>query len=199
MSESLTIAIAVPSEPCEVDDDVLSRRVAAGDKRALEGLIERYEGMVKRLAFRLLGWSDGVEDVVQDVFLAAFVSIGKFRGESSLSTWLAAITVNRCRSHRRRRLLRLKFFANRELHESGQRETCPSDQSAIDGETAAQVRAAVDALPNKYREVIVLRYLEEMPIVEVARVLGLSRGAVDVRLTRARERLAKRLAGLMEK
>jgi len=198
MSQSLTVANAVRTPPSETDDAVLLRHVAEGDERALEVLIDRYEEMVSRLAYRLLGWSDGVEDVVQDVFLAAYVALGKFRAEARLSTWLAAITVNQCRSHRRRRALRRKFFAKARLREDRPGETSPSDQPTIDKETSAQVRAAVDSLPRKYREVIVLRYLEELPIVEVSEVLGLSRGTVDVRLHRARQHLAQQLEGLME-
>ena len=150
-----------------------------------------------RLAHRLLGWQDGAEDVVQEVFLSALKSLSKFNGLSSLDTWLTAITVNKCRNHRRKRLLWLKFLTASRNGRPRELDGGP-ERAGARCETAWHGRRAVQDLPAKYREVVVLRYLEEMDMDEICEVLGLARGAVDVRLHRARSRLKDALNGLIE-
>ena len=153
----------------------------------LESLIAAHQDRVTRLAYRLLGWRGGeVEDVVQDVFLAALRHLPRFRGDSSVSTWLTAITINRCRTElRRRRIRRLLIW---------RLKTDPSDSPAWSrpaGEEMAEcVRQAVRALPPRDREVVVLRYFEQLNAAEIAAATRQSSGAVEVRLHRARARLA---------
>jgi RNA polymerase sigma-70 factor (ECF subfamily) len=173
----------------------LAERFVRGEKAAFDELVRIYAAPVAALAFRLLGWRGDYEDVVQDVFVAALERAGKFRSGSSLWTWLAAITVNRCRAkwrRRRARELAAAFLPRREA------EAHPSDRQAIDSETSAEVRRAVAALPAKLREVIVLHYLQEIPVDEIARVVRASRGAVEVRLHRGREKLRAVLATMIE-
>ena len=100
-----TTRATVKSLPAETDDRELAARLARGDERAFEQIVERYGPRVIALAARLSDWSDGADDVAQDVFLAVLRKGKNFRGESRLWTWLAAMTVNRCRSLRRRRWL----------------------------------------------------------------------------------------------
>src|SRR4029079_1822741 len=102
-----------------------------------------------------------VEDVVQDVFVAALVHRSRFRGDASLTTWLTAITVNRCRSAlRRRKLLSLLGLGD------GAHDTVGPDAPAwhlpAAEETSRRVREAVQSLPPRDREVIVLRYFEQL-------------------------------------
>jgi RNA polymerase sigma-70 factor (ECF subfamily) len=182
----------VTTLPAQDDDRELAARFAAGETLALEQAIERYGNRVASLATRLLGWRSGADDVVQEVFLAALRNQRRFRAESSLWTWLATITVNHCRSWQRRRWLFDRF-----LTATGQGRTervqPPVDRAQRD-ETAVQVRDAVARLPAKYREVIVLRYLEEMAIADIAELLQLQRNAVEVRLSRAKRLLESALA-----
>ena len=141
------------------------------------------------LAQRLLGWPADVEDVVQEVFVAAWRNLKKFRRQSSPKTWLMRITINECRSQNRKRILRLAFlrrFAGEKAREHAP-ESNESDQRLT------QVREAVRRLPGCYREVVVLRYLEQLDMTEIMQVLGLSRSAVDARLHRAREMLKRDL------
>ncbi len=148
---------------------------------------------VTRLARRLLGWHAGeVEDVVHDVFLAALTKRDRFRGDASPWTWLAAITINRCRSHRRRQLVRLKWW--RATTPMAQSASEPRESAIERDEAGARVREAVAALPAKDREVVVLYYLEELTVVQVSAVVGASTGAVEVRLHRARAKLRQLLA-----
>jgi RNA polymerase sigma-70 factor (ECF subfamily) len=170
-------------------EDDAPARVADFDQ-----LVALHEPRIRRLAFRLLGWSGDVDDVVQDVFLAALARIGKFRGDASIATWLTSITINRCRTDRRRRLLRLRWLARRAKPESAQ----PADQRSMRDEVSARVRSAVRALRPKDREVIVLFYLEDFSAQHIAELLSISRGAVEVRLHRARARLKNQLAEFMK-
>ncbi|MEX0977903.1 MAG: sigma-70 family RNA polymerase sigma factor, partial [Pirellulales bacterium] len=96
--------------PGEAEDRELAARLARGDAAAFDRVVEIYGGRVTALAARLLGWSEGADDVAQDVFLAVLRKGKQFRGESRLWTWLAAMTVNRCRSLRRRRWLQTRIL-----------------------------------------------------------------------------------------
>lgn len=186
----------------EDEDRNLAVRFARAESRAFEEVVERYGGRVTGLAARLLGWRDGAEDVAQEVFLAVLRNQRRFRGQSSLWTWLATITVNRCRSVQRRRWLYEKFTTATGLHRSnsssGALSCAAADQPAMRDETGAAVRRIVAELPTNYREVIVLRYLEELSTSQIANVLGLRRNTVEVRLTRAKKMLEPLLAGLMK-
>jgi RNA polymerase sigma-70 factor (ECF subfamily) len=180
----------------EDDEDAhLVGRFLRGDGAAFDQLVSAHQDRVARLAYRLLGWSGEVDDVVQEVFLAVFKNVAGFRGDCRVSTWLTTITVNECRSARRRRFARLAFL--RRL--SDEPRAAASSPPAAEAPAALdRIRAAVQALPARYREAVVLRYLEGMPVAEVGRALGVSEGATGVLLHRARARLKDRLADLVE-
>jgi RNA polymerase sigma-70 factor (ECF subfamily) len=157
----------------------------AGRDDALEKLVREHHASVTRLAYRLLGWRGDVEDLVHDVFLTAFGKLDRFRNESSTWTWLAAITINRCRSQRRRALLHLKWLSRRDVV----CETARGGGSLEQDETAKRVRKAVAKLSARDRELIVLHYLEELSIPEICKLLGEKDKTIHVRLHRARQRL----------
>ena len=175
-----------------IDDELLVRRFSRGDESAFDRIVERYSSDVGTLANRLLGWPGEVEDVGQEVFLAAYLGLGRFRCECSLKSWLFAITINKCRNHRRKRLLRLRVFS-----QAAQKAPPPSSQATgrnpVDTETFHSVRSAVAALPLKYREPIVLKYIEELGTDEIARILDISQNVLHVRLSRARKYLKRKL------
>lgn len=189
-----TVPVMLP--PAEADDHDLMVRVAGHDEVAFAELVRRYQVRVAGLARRLLGYGDGAEDVVQEVFLAAYEKAGRFRAEASVWTWLARITVNRTRTLRRRRWLKERVL--RLVNASTTGLAGPSDWHSIQEERAAKVRQAVACLPSKYREVVVLRYLEGLTIPQVCSIVGASRNIVDVRLTRARKQLEEVLDELRE-
>ena len=187
----------VNSPPAELEDRELTERFARGDRQAFEQLIDRYQKRVAGLAARLLGWTDGAEDVTQEVFLAAFRHQNRFRGQASLWTYLATITVNRCRTVTRRRWLKERVLG--QLFQPSAAGPLAAGAGLITDETAQEVRAVVARLPATAREVIVLHYLEELTVAEVADILKIKRNAVEVRLTRARKLLATLLAHLSTK
>jgi len=189
-----------PVDSTEHYDKLLVSRFVGGDESAFDDIVAAHKDALARLVHRVLGWPEDTEDVVQDVFLLAFKNLRKFDGRSSLRTWLAAIAVNRCRRHLRKGLLRRRLFSGAKA-EQGYVSDDPAamaENRAMQRETLQQVRLAVQRLPGRYREVAVLHYLEEMSIEQTAEVLGLTRNLVRVRLHRARAKLKKTLAGLME-
>jgi RNA polymerase sigma-70 factor (ECF subfamily) len=180
-----------------LDDELLVKQFNQGDESAFDRIVEGYSAAIAVLANRLLGWPGVVEDIVQDVFLAAFLGLKKFRCECSLKTWLFTITINKCRSYRYKQMLYLRFFSKAAAKASA--VLAPTaDKAQMDDEAFNKVRLAVQALPAKYREPVVLRYLQELSMGEIARILSISRNALQVRLSRARERLRGDLAELIE-
>jgi RNA polymerase sigma-70 factor (ECF subfamily) len=197
MAESLSSRLGQESCSASGEDAILAGRFSHEQPAVFDRLVESHQDQVARLACRLLGWPADVDDVVQEVFLAAWKGLPRFRGQSELGTWLMRITVNKCRSHRRREMLRLGWLWRKGQEEAAHSE--PADRAALDRETHAEIRRRVRRLPERYCEVVVLRYLEEMPVEKIGQVLGLTRNTVEVRLHRARERLKEELAGLMER
>ena len=171
------------------------RRVAAREPGAFEHLIGLYQPRLRRLAFRLTGWQSEIDDLIQEVFLAAFEKAGQFRGHASLWTWLTVITLNKSRTATRRRVLRerittaLPWFKPHPKHLNADIDS---------GESAAQVRSAVASLRPQDRELIVLHYLEGNTPAEIARFLAISPNTVEVRLHRARKRLREVLHDYMK-
>ncbi len=193
----LTATCAIVKQlPAEADDRHLAVRLARGESEAFEQLVEQYGPRVTGLATRLLGWTDGADDVAQDVFLQVLRKGKQFRGQSSLWTWLATLTVNRCRSLQRRQWIHQRVMQTIAFWQPAETTTL-ADRPECD-ETAARIRAIVATLPAPSREVIVLRYFEELSIQQMADVLGTKRNTVEVRLTRARKQLEPLLAGLSE-
>ena len=178
------------SQPTPVAERPRPLAVVTDEQVTFEQVVDQQQANVARLARRLLGWTianNDVDDVVQDVFLAVLKGLLGFRGQSAISTWITRITINACRAHRRRRMVRLAFLSRfiRQAPTSYETEP-PADER---DETNRRVRRAVSALPNRYREVVVLRYLQGMEIDEIRAVLGLTRAAIEVRLHRARAML----------
>lgn len=150
---------------------------------------------VVRLVDRLLAWPGAgseVEDVAQEVFLAAWKQRASFRGEAQWTTWLHAIAVRRARNAARSRSRRERWFGLLGRVEDIEAGFAPEDSPA-DTDAAHLLRAALGRMRHADREVLVLRYLEEVPVEEAAARLGVKRAAMDTRLSRARARLRELL------
>lgn len=167
------------------------RAGADASPATFESLIEDHGAAITRLVGRLTGWSADREDLVQEVFLKALSGLARFRGESSQRTWLTRIAINECRKFSRRRMLARGWWEW--LRRQPVRETPSASVMADVADSAEQVRRAINRLRQADREVLILHYLEEHSIANVAEMLRLSRNAVEVRLTRARKRLKHEL------
>ncbi|MBN1846887.1 MAG: RNA polymerase sigma factor [Sedimentisphaerales bacterium] len=179
-------------------DALLVARWVQGDGRVFDRIVSLHQRRIAQLAYRLLGWPDEVEDVVQEVFLKVLKNLPNYRGQSSLQTWMTVITVNVCRTWRRKRLLRLRRLKSLVSRLPEPPPATNTADGTINTDTFEQVRRAVQRLPGRYREVLVLRYLEQLPIAQIAEILHLARNNVDVRLNRARTLLRDHLADLIE-
>jgi len=162
-----------------------------------ERLIREHGTALRRLVGRLTAWSPDAADLTQDVLAAALVALPKFRGECAMETWLTRIAIHRCRRWQRRRQLAMLWRRAAGATKPSTANSA-SDEVMRDEATEA-VRAAVASLPPRYREVVVLRYLEERSAKETATALSVRVNTVDVRLHRARALLAAALAGLNDK
>ncbi|OHB82851.1 MAG: hypothetical protein A2Z38_12725 [Planctomycetes bacterium RBG_19FT_COMBO_48_8] len=178
-----------------IDDELLVEQFRRGDESAFERVVKRYSAEVAALVNRLLGWPGEVEDVTQEIFLAAFLGLKKFRCDCSLKSWLFTITINKCRTYRYKRWLRLRRFS-KELDKVRLPSVC--EDHVMDADQSSRVRRVVSELPAKYREPVVLWYLQELGIDEISRILGISKNTLHVRLSRARKRLETDLAELTE-
>ncbi len=184
-----------------VREAALIQRCAAGDDSAFAELVAEHQRMVVQLAMNLLGDRDEALDLSQDVFIRVFRTIGQFRGQSALRTWIYRIAVNQARNRhrfwrRRRRSDQVSLDAHVEAHGDFQcgAESGP-DRILAQKELAARLKDALDALPFDQRTVVVLREVDGLSYDEIAFSLGVAVGTVKSRLTRARQTLR---AGLQE-
>jgi RNA polymerase sigma-70 factor, ECF subfamily len=200
MADSMPMAWEQGLCPTADADADLIARFARGEAAAFDLLVRKHRAQVAGLAYRLLVWPEDVEDVVQEVFLAALRGLPSFRGDASLTTWLTRITINKCRSQRRRRMLSpLRWLGAARNGSAG--STCqapPADRPMLDHERFERVRRAIDRLPGRYREAIVLRYIEQMSVEEAGEALATRPATVQVWLHRARKLLKDSLADLMK-
>jgi len=174
-------------------DESLVRRCQAGDNIAFDCLTRRYQKLVFRLIYRIVGENANIEDIAQEVFLRAYKGLHKFRGDAAFSTWLTRITVNYCLKvlNRRQREPLLERLMTSLI--SCQKE--PTQQSAVElQEQRAIVEDALEQLSPKHKAVTVLLYFEERSCEEIAEILGCSVGTVKSRLYHARIKLKKLLS-----
>ena len=171
---------------------VLVQRCAAGDEGAFAELLAEHQRMVIQLAVNLLGDRDEALDLSQEVFLKVFRTIHRFRGHSSLRTWIYRIAVNQARN--RHRFWRRRHKAEQvslDAHIAAHGEfvgviTSRPDQVFAQKELASRLQRALDALPFDQRTAIVLREIDGLSYEEIAYSLGVALGTVKSRLTRAR-------------
>ncbi len=184
-----------------VREAALIQRCASGDETAFAEVVAEHQRMVVQLAMNLLGDRDEALDLSQDVFIRVFRTIGQFRGQSQLRTWIYRIAVNQARNRhrfwrRRRRSDQVSLDAHVEAHGDF---ICGSevgpDRILQQKELAARLQDALDALPFDQRTAIVLREVDGLSYDEIAFSLGVAVGTVKSRLTRARQTLR---AGLRE-
>lgn len=191
---------AARSAPTPLDELSLAKRVAGGDRSAFEFLMRRYNRRLYRLARALLREDAEAQDALQDAYLCAYRSMGQFRGDAALSTWLSRLVLNECnarlrRSSRRENIISI-VSADRDM--DAYSEVAEPGQSP-DGLTArAQLRTVLERkvgeLPEIFRVVFMLRSIEEMGVHEVAESLAIAPETVRSRHFRAKGMLRESLA-----
>ncbi len=180
-------------------DEDLVRIAQAGDNRAFDELIRRYQEKVYRLAYKILRHEEDAAETLQDAFLSAYRGLKSFKAESTFSTWLYRVATNAAlMKYRKRRDRHVSLEQSQSPYEDAEPLALP-DWSAepleelLDAETRQIMEEGIQRLPEDLRTVFVLRDVEGLSNAEVAEVLDISVAAVKSRLHRARISLRDRL------
>lgn len=185
-----------------LDDAELVAMTRNGRRGAFAAIMQRHNRRLYRVARSVLRDDAEAEDVVQETYVRAYAALGEYRGEAALASWLTRIALNEAFDRRRRRRPSVEVAA---IDEADNRredsvirlhpmltDTSPEKNAAL-AEIRTLVEHAVDALPDKFRTVFVMRDMEEMSIEETAAHLGIPAETVKTRLHRARRLLRDRL------
>ena len=171
------------------EHDIIER-CRKGDSDAYTVLVDRYRSLAYTVACRMLGDADTANDIAQESFLAAYEGLRHFRFGSKFSSWLTSIVLNKCQDHLRSRRATVGIDEIAEIRETRRRNP---EQEASAGESADAVQKALDRLPPDYREVIILKHIEELDYQSISEILGVSVAALKVRAHRGRELLRAQL------
>jgi RNA polymerase sigma-70 factor, ECF subfamily len=175
-----------------IEEALLISRARDGDQDAFRQLVERYQGAVYNLAYRMLGDPGDAEDAAQEIFVRIYRQLGRYDAARKFSTWTLAIATNYCIDQLRRRRMQLVPLENI-IPWARAREAGPEGE-AITQEERDEVQRLITKLPEKYRAPLILRYFEELSCAEIADVLGMPEGTVKTQIHRARKALGKLLA-----
>ncbi len=171
------------------NENKIIERILAGDTKAFEEIVTEYHKMVYTLAFRVLKSREEAQEIAQDVFLKVFQSLKKFNKRSKLSTWIYRITyntsINRFKSQKRE-IKTLEIDGYTELHIS-------NSQNSLDKMSMEEKREIINKsllkLPEADNIIVTLYYYEELPIKEIADIVGISTQNVKIKLYRSRQKL----------
>ena len=195
---ALTTATTLSDGMADTD---LAARAASGDDAAFERIMRRHHRLLFRTARSILKSDAEAEDALQEAYLRAWRSLGSFRSEARLSTWLVRIVINESLGRLRRRGAQvLALDATIDLADISMEDVMednPDDRperAAMRSELRAMMEACIDALPEAFRTVFMLRAVEELSVEEVSAALGLPEATVRPRFFRARGLLREGLA-----
>jgi RNA polymerase sigma-70 factor, ECF subfamily len=187
--------MVVSLSDCDVSAEILES-CRAGDRDALRVLYDLYKDRVYSVSLYFFHGDQAIaSDITQQVFLKLITSIGQFKGDAAFSTWLYRLVVNACQDAARRRKSAAVTMDRTRLEEVAIPGSQESDYARL--QTARSVRAAVSALPPKFRIAVLLRYFDDLSYEQMAEVLHCSMGTVASRLSRGHRILAERLKSLM--
>ena len=190
-------------------DAVLVQRAVAGDQRAFELLVIKYQRRLQRLIGRLVRDTDLVEDIAQETFIRAYRALPQFRGESQFYTWLYRIAVNTAKKFLQERkrsptMSDRAFVANEDNDETFRVVVEPINDETPESvlaakEIAAAVNSGLAALPLDLRQALTLREIEGLSYEEIAAVMDCPMGTVRSRIFRARELISAKLKPMLER
>lgn len=173
------------------DDDALMSRAAAGDRRAFSLLVVRHAERVRAVALRFSGNAADADDVTQAAFLAAWRDAGNWqRGRARFSTWIYRVVVNRCIDLARRR--RVRSWLSLDVVAEPEDDAPDAAELAVQRSELAAVRRDILALPEKQRAALLLAVQADKSTAEIGAALGVSAGAAEQLLVRARRALRER-------
>jgi RNA polymerase sigma-70 factor (ECF subfamily) len=195
------------AEKARDSDAMLVERTVAGDQKAFELLVIKYQRRIQRLIGRMVRDVDLVEDIAQETFIRAYRALAQFRGEAQFYTWLYRIAVNTAKKSlmdlKRNPTVSENFFKFGEDDETSQLENDPTSSETPDAvlaskEIAEIINAAMDALPEELRQAITLREIEGLSYEEISEAMSCPIGTVRSRIFRAREAISEKVKPLLE-
>lgn len=194
---------SLPNQNDAADEDLaLVDRVLSGERRAFELLVRRHERRVFRVTLAILGNIEDAEEAMQDTFIRTYRHIEQFRKEARFSTWLTRIAVNQAIEKRnaRKNYVALEEAETEDSIAPRRFESWKSNPEELYGkqELHRMVEAAIQGLPDIYREAFILRDVEGLSAEEAAETLGIQVPALKSRLLRARILMRETLAGQLE-
>jgi RNA polymerase sigma-70 factor, ECF subfamily len=176
------------------DDELdLVERFQAGEEQAFNALTLRYQEKIYWVVRRMIPDHDEADDVVQDVFIRAYHSLKSFKGESSVYTWLYRIAVNLSLNEIRRRKIRKTFSLDENTTEQHQSYDDSPIEEIEKREQSMLIKKAIDRLPEKQKQVFVLRYYEELPYEEIAKIVKTSVGGLKANYFHAVKKIGEYL------
>lgn len=194
-----------PKQGADLESPEFLDRLRAGEEQAFRQLVDAFQDRIYNLTLRLTRNPDDAEELTQETFLAVFDKIGGFEGRSRLSTWIYAIASNGALSRLRKKGGNSVTF-DEEILQSVDWTRNPGvvfqvrkeDDPVLREELAEKLEKAIDSLPEGYRELFIMKEVQEMSIKELAEIFGMNGGAVKTRLHRARLMLRTRLSEYWE-
>lgn len=190
-------------KPPSPTDEELIARFQGGDIYSFEQIVFRYKDPLINYIFHFLGDRIDAEDVVQETFLRVYRNKHLYRNVAKFSTWIYTIAGNLAKTELRRRRRRKIFSLSQMGYENRDYEitdTVPTPDGLVDGEMNENfIRKEIEALPLKFREVVVLRDIQEFSYEEISSILKIPIGTVKSRVNRGRMRLQKKLQPLLAK
>lgn len=206
MNQASAQASASATLTVGVDDALLAQRIAGGERGAFEELMRRHNRRLYRLARATLRNDAEAEDALQEAYLSAYRAMARFRGESTLATWLSRLVLNECLGRIRRHARRHNVVPIVGGSEAIEMETDAMsepdhhtpDRALVRAQTRALLERKLDDLPEAFRTVFVMRAVEEMSVEETAQCLDIPEATVRSRHFRARGLLRESLAREMD-
>lgn len=179
----------------------LIKKALAGDQKAYEALLNRYQSGIFNMIYQMIKNREETEDLVQEAFIKAFKSLESYNDSYAFSTWLYKIAFNHCiDAIRKKKLKTLPLDRPIQVGEGEIKQEIRDDSRSPEGdylfsEKKKLIRESIDSLPDRYREVIILRHQKEHSYEEISEMLNIPLGTVKARIFRAREMLKKKLRG----
>lgn len=184
-------------------DEYLVERTLAGDSGAFDQIVTRYKDRVFTYACRMLGDPETADETTQDIFMRAYRYLDHFRGDSKFSTWFYTIVSSTCKNAAKYHGLRSKMRENNTQETEDGRNSDPVERLKSDafapevsldrGEIRNMVRESIQSLPEIYRQVIVLKDINDFSYEEIGKILNCELGTVKSRLARARMMMRDKL------
>ncbi|MBN1905537.1 MAG: RNA polymerase sigma factor [Deltaproteobacteria bacterium] len=189
------------SNIADADEERLLSDLKNQDEKAYKKLVSLYQAKLKNVAYGITLDAEESTDIIQDVFLKAYMGIERFKGESSLYTWLRRITINESLNWVRKWKRRFRWQHQSIDQEDGWGPELVSDEagpekSLSNRQTSDLLKKGLDSLPEKARAILVLKEVEGLSYDEIGELMGINKGTVSSRIFYAREKLRESLKGV---